>query len=386
MKNSKDISECITDLEFENYIKNNLSDSEINKVEQHCSFCEMCNDSLEGLLALEQNNLFESQKEKLVLKEGGKRINLWVYFSAAAAILIVLGISFLFINKSDENQISSNQLKLSQPIIEKEDAETNVIAKKNEIEDITKNLENVQLKTLNKNEEIIENDVNKNTNSDELAMAKTKQPQAEKFIASEPIKRMAKENITSKAVTEDVAASDYSEKNEIVLDDAEKANVEKKSSTDILTNGNTMPINSNLFSNSNASGSTSVTQNFSTPAIIPTAPIDITNITLNEIATKAKKGTKQDSKINERAGEELKINAAKKFMEQKNYSKAIGQLDRIIRDKSGSVFYEHALWLKAICLKNLNSLPEAKKILDDIIKRNLSYSKVAKDSLKVWSK
>jgi tetratricopeptide (TPR) repeat protein len=164
--------------------------------------------------------------------------------------------------------------------------------------------------------------------------------------------------------------------------------VENKKSKEIVVTESINITSDNLISNNSISGASPSAPSYTSPSSFPAMERDNTNSTLNEIVvvSTSKKRSSTDSKINEKESEALKIKAAKKFIEQKNYTKAIGQLDRIIKNKSGSADYEQALWLKAICLKNLSNKIEANKILNELISKNSAYSKSATDSLKEWSK
>jgi hypothetical protein len=393
MKNSKEISECITDLEFENYIKDNLANSEKNRIEQHCSFCEMCNDSLEGLLMLEKNKLFESQKAKLILAEGGKKINMWVYFSAAASLFIVLGISFLFLNKSEKIEISSNEVKLKETNSLKTEASKSPINSENTAESVDQTISEVESKVeQEKYKQAEANEIATNKTITEIALRKSEKREKESYAPPQPTKnlQLPKEALpdTKNAAEEDLASTENAAKFEQSLDDAKATTVEKKKSTEVIVIERTNKTSDNFLSNKSASGASPSAPSYTSPSSFPTMERENNNSALNEIVvvSTSKKRSSTDSKINEKESESLKIKAAIKFIEQKNYTKAIGQLDRIIKNKSGSADYEQALWLKAICLKNLSNFSESKILLNEIINRNSSFSKIANDSLKVWFK
>jgi hypothetical protein len=393
MKNSKEISECITDLEFENYIKDNLANSEKNRIEQHCSFCEMCNDSLEGLLMLEKNKLFESQKAKLILAEGGKKINMWVYFSAAASLFIVLGISFLFLNKSEKIEISSNEVKLKETNSLKTEASKSPINSVNTAESVEQTISEVESKVeQEKYKQAEANEIATNKTITEIALRKSEKREKESYAPPQPTKnlQLPKEALpdTKNAAEEDLASTENAAKFEQSLDDAKATTVEKKKSTEVIVIERTNKTSDNFLSNKSASGASPSAPSYTSPSSFPTMERENNNSALNEIVvvSTSKKRSSTDSKINEKESESLKIKAAIKFIEQKNYTKAIGQLDRIIKNKSGSADYEQALWLKAICLKNLSNFSESKILLNEIINRNSSFSKIANDSLKVWFK
>jgi hypothetical protein len=393
MKNSKDISACITDLEFENYIKDNLSNSEKNRIEQHCSFCEMCADSLEGLILLEKNKLYDSQKAKLVLAEGGKKINMWVYFSAAASLFIVLGISFLFLKKSEKIEISSNEVKLQETNSLKTEESTTPINSISTARSEEQTINEIESKVAQeKRKQAEESDISSNKTITEIALRKSENRNEESYVPSEPIKKLEiAENASpapKNAASEDLASTENAAKFEQSLDDAKQTSVENKKSKEIVVTESINIASDNFMSNKSTRGASPSAPSYTSPSSFPAMERDNTNSTLNEIVvvSTSKKRSSVDNKINEKESESLKIKAAKKFIEQKNYTKAIGQLDRIIKNKSGSADYEQALWLKASCLKNLSNKIEATKLLNELISKNSSYSKSATDSLKEWSK
>jgi|LakMenEpi03Aug12_release.lakeMendotaPanAssembly.Ray.scaffolds.fasta_scaffold216921_2 tetratricopeptide (TPR) repeat protein len=394
MKNSKEISECITDLEFENYIKDNLANSEKNRIEQHCSFCEMCNDSLEGLLMLEKNKLFESQKAKLILAEGGKKINMWVYFSAAASLFIVLGISFLFLNKSEKIEISSNEVKLKETNSLKTEASKSPINSENTAESVDQTISEVESKVAQEKYKQAEaNEIATNKTITKIALRKSEKRKEESYAPPQPTKnlQLPKETlpVTKNAAEEDLASTENAAKFEQSLDDAKSTSVENIKSKGVILTESTKITSDNFLSNKSASGASPSAPSYTSPSTFRAMERDNTNSTLNEIqvvSTSKKRMQKTDSRINERESELVKIKAAENFITQKSYDKAIGQLERVIKNKSNSEYYNKALWLKANCLKNLNKPIEANKILNELISKNSTYSKIATDSLKEWSK
>jgi hypothetical protein len=394
MKNSKDISACITDLEFENYIKNSLSNSEKNRIEQHCSFCEMCTDSLEGLILLEKNKLYDSQKAKLLLAEGGKKINMWVYFSAAASLFIVFGISFLFLKKSEKIEISSNEVKIKETNSLKTEASKSPINTVKTTESVEQTINEVESKVAQeKSNQAEASEIKTNKTITEIALRKSENRDEESYAPSEPIKNL---ELTKKALpapknaaSEDLASTENAAKFEQSLDDAKQTSVENKKSKEVIVSGSTNVTSDNFLSNKSVSGASPSAPSYTSPANSIDFKIDNSSAKLEEIqvvSTSKKRIQKTDSRINERESELLKIKAAENFITQKSYDKAIGQLERIIKSKSNSEYYNKALWLKANCLKNLNKPIEANKILNELISKNSAYSKIAQDSLTQWNK
>jgi tetratricopeptide (TPR) repeat protein len=393
MKNSKDISACITDLEFENYIKNSLSNSEKNRIEQHCSFCEMCTDSLEGLILLEKNKLYDSQKAKLVLAEGGKKVNMWVYFSAAASIIIILGISIFFINQSEELKLSSNEINLNKTQINEPRTEvsaTTIESTATSADQVVKNIESKIAQESNKPVETI--DLTKDKTISEIASVKSQVREDEAKISRESIKNLQIQTealpLDIKSESEDLATKEITSKNEESLDDSKTPALEKKN-TDVLAIENKQKVPTNFSNHTKASGASPSAPSYTSPANSFNFNIDNSSARLEEIqvvSTSKKRMQKTDSRMNERESELLKIKAAENFITQKSYDKAIGQLERVIKSKSNSEYYSKALWLKAICLKNLNNTVEANKILNELISKNPAYSKIAQDSLNQWNK
>ncbi len=126
--NYKDIfipTKCPSVSVLENYMSDNLSQQERHDVESHLADCDMCSDILDGMSnmsGLDQADNIEKKiharidNELIKRKTGTFRLRPY-YYSVAASVLIVIGVSFFIRHYSEKgSQISENMSQASEKV------------------------------------------------------------------------------------------------------------------------------------------------------------------------------------------------------------------------------------------------------------------------------
>ena len=107
-------SECLTEQELLNYVNNNLTNVERNKVEQHTINCKFCSEALEGFQDQTLDNYFTNKNEVLKNKKNSWK-KWWSYAAAGAAILLITilyrNLQQLPIDTTAEKSVSTTESK-----------------------------------------------------------------------------------------------------------------------------------------------------------------------------------------------------------------------------------------------------------------------------------
>jgi len=131
-------SSCLTNDELTNYVSSNLSVNDIRKVELHIADCQMCNDELEGLQILNDNEklpiINASLNSKIdsyfnkkdisiqIINEEKKSFNFKKTFSIAASIaLLITGAFFIYDLKNNVSSENIAEINVSDKTILKEE-------------------------------------------------------------------------------------------------------------------------------------------------------------------------------------------------------------------------------------------------------------------------
>ena len=149
---------CISFENMKAYLKNELSDKDMHKIEQHLQSCDFCAEAIETLQ--EQANLelhfaaierlqqkVEERVENPLLIPKKKR-NSFFYMAAAAAVVLFLGISYIFTlnNKGNKQEIaaeSKSAVKDTDDHALKDTLEIDKPLKNNQIADKTKDTSDI---------------------------------------------------------------------------------------------------------------------------------------------------------------------------------------------------------------------------------------------------
>lgn len=106
-----DTIHCINNETWELYAANKLAEKELAALQKHANTCELCSDIKEGIDAMPKPDLLGVEVEKLNKKVDKhlappqrKRMPIW-YWSAAAALLISLGIGFIY-TRTNTNDVA----------------------------------------------------------------------------------------------------------------------------------------------------------------------------------------------------------------------------------------------------------------------------------------
>lgn len=82
-------SPCLTEDEILNYVNNNCSNLDRNKVEQHTINCKFCSSAVEGLEHYPSSKTYNEVKSLFEPQKPQKTITLWPYYSIAAGIALI---------------------------------------------------------------------------------------------------------------------------------------------------------------------------------------------------------------------------------------------------------------------------------------------------------
>ncbi len=98
---------CITNYQWECYSTKTLREPELNFIREHVSGCEICADIKEGIDAMtfsgqlgEQVKALNKAVDSAILAKQKNRITFW-YWSAAAMLILGVGLSWMLMNKKD---------------------------------------------------------------------------------------------------------------------------------------------------------------------------------------------------------------------------------------------------------------------------------------------
>jgi len=102
---------CISFENMKAYLKNELSDKDMHKVEEHLQSCDFCAEAIETLqekgnldlhfTAIEKLQQKVDERVKTPLLIPKKKRNSFFYMAAAAAVMLFFGISYIFILNND---------------------------------------------------------------------------------------------------------------------------------------------------------------------------------------------------------------------------------------------------------------------------------------------
>jgi TonB family protein len=101
------------------YSKGNLSNAEMHRLELHLISCELCNDALDGIDLIEDNQL----KAAVTTIEEANQINeesqfgIYHYIGIAASVIIIAVLGFIFSRSGPQEQLASteNQVQPAEP-------------------------------------------------------------------------------------------------------------------------------------------------------------------------------------------------------------------------------------------------------------------------------
>src|SRR5690625_4883045 len=114
MNHSDDIlkhTNCLTQNQMQDYLKNNLNRTEVRKVEMHLASCDFCTEALHGLSDIDsekqlsatmkqmRKHLHYQVRQSAVQKSKRRHPLLWVIISIII-VLIILLLAFLVVNRS----------------------------------------------------------------------------------------------------------------------------------------------------------------------------------------------------------------------------------------------------------------------------------------------
>lgn len=107
-----DTTHCITNPTWELYAANKLGAKELAAIQKHAATCELCSDIKAGIDAMpnpallsEEVNTLNQQVDEYLAPKKTKKIPLW-YWSAAAVLLISLGIGWMYSSTAPKENVA----------------------------------------------------------------------------------------------------------------------------------------------------------------------------------------------------------------------------------------------------------------------------------------
>ena len=331
-----DTTKCINNSQWEAYSKGQLDQDHLTLLKTHASACEICADIKEGIDAMKNPSKLSEQvssihkKIDIRVSEKKGRIIPFIYWSAAASILIVAGF-FLF---RVDNQIKNEQILVQvepktntqespAPISKETIAPAPIISKKSNLALSTKQAETPKLVTSKKSEiSVIEK-------PEMLSEAREIKPE---IVETKQISNTNQESdLTRRETFDDVAGS--KEK----AGSKEMSTIQKKQQRAVFP--------SNSYSNN--------------------AESNVSNQALTS---------------NSNASDLFLLNRAQLQFTRHQYDSAINTLEPILGSKQNPL-YEEALWIQAQSFKEKGDSKNAKKVFKIIIELKGKHALEAKKEL-----
>lgn len=149
-----DTTNCINNETWELYAANKLAEKELASLQKHTETCELCSDIKEGIDAMPKPELLGAEVESLNKKAEEylaapkrKRMPIW-YWGAAAALLISLGIGFMYtktntgdvalVTPKEKNEQPTIDTAATSKIIEKGPKEKDAVETKSKVDNYKK--------------------------------------------------------------------------------------------------------------------------------------------------------------------------------------------------------------------------------------------------------
>ncbi len=380
MKNIYQHTDCLTDETIISYQKDELSQKERNRVENHLLDCEMCQDVLNG--AAEMKNIdelpiiIETLNDKINEKTTNRRkligFRQLKYIGLAASIVILVGLS-IFLGrelKNSQNMAMSENVEFSKLDFEnKKSYDKTAPSELNKEEEIVTDTNLEQVKELIDSKgisdvvEIIEDDLNSesdivfdNENIDEEDFDEdineenlnknTEEETLERTTENQNKRKMRTEDVNFGTVTEaEIVTGDVALDHVVVMEESmptivEDENISHKEKGNNLWNGK------NVW-----------TKN------------------------KTKKADTQATIINDFTNSSTLVYTARNYQEVGDYSNSMVYYDKILEDKNDPYYYE-AKYNKAKILIEENKNDEALVILKELSKEKNNYQDSAKVLIK----
>ena len=105
-------NEHLTYEELVEYGQGNLSNSEMHRLEQHLIGCELCNEALEGISLLKQDEDPTVSVEKILKATGSQEstgLGLYYYIGIAASVLLIAVLGFVFLRTDNEPELLTEE-------------------------------------------------------------------------------------------------------------------------------------------------------------------------------------------------------------------------------------------------------------------------------------
>lgn len=349
-----DTTHCINNETWELYASNNLGVKELAALQKHAKTCELCGDIKEGIDALSNPVTLSAEVEALNQKvdeylapNKPKRIPIW-YWSAAAVLLVSLGVGWLYTQTTVPNEV----VVKTDPILKNEKIDSLVKPQVEKKTDIDKKAITIPTETTkDKKQPAKESAVKEKYTNGADAKDKPSDGEKKNLEFKKDYKDVAKAK--KKEATFDAELNTELDKKMVVIDTVlsrrsarttinEGVTKKTQSAKDILPSA----MFNNYFNNSNMG----LTNSYNWPEVIVTT-------------------------------DSLNYYEGVKNFDAKEFTLCIANLDSVIINITSS-YYERALFLKAKAYIKQNKNKEAKKQLNAIIALNRNYKKEAAELLK----
>lgn len=336
-----DTTHCINNPTWELYAANKLASEELAVLQKHAKTCELCGDIKEGIDAMPKPELLGAEVENLNKKVDKhlattkrKRLPIW-YWSAAAVLLLSLGIGFIY------TKTNTGDVALVTPQKNTEQATIDTVAERPSTKNstvVTKNKSKKipQQKPLKEdNKEINQQVITPNDDRQESF----KTDEATWFLNEQNKDIPAKELLKDFVVKIDTAKTKRTKVTSSTTKDA--LSKKKKQKLELPS-----PQMNNIFNNRN----------------------------YNNVVNMSVLGLKQNIDSIEYAN-------AVQYFNNDSFAKCILSLEIVISDED-SKFYEESLLLKAKALIKQHKKSEAKIVLQNLVSLKGKYKMQAKKLLK----
>lgn len=362
-----DISNCPTQEQLEQYVFSDDKNMNAHLIERHLLNCKICDDVVDGLMLLkDENELISSTKNiqsKITTTLQTKKSNSRSYLAIAAGLALLIGLTLYFSNRNEE-QLADNNIQ-----VPKETSSDDMNQNMSESKESNEDSENViQEKVVTLSPSKIEPLAAK---EDLKFKPNIKQPPAD--IANETVAetrlKANKESLTIESPNAGKLAKENADEKSLAIKSFEENSMEleKKAESAVMSDDASMSdVELNDKSklakkevNSNAQGEVIAT------ATAPAA------VNLNQEVSEAKYKS-LDKPMNERAISESNYKSGLLFYKEKKYEKAIKCFNVVLK-YTNNPFAEDAQFYKAKCLLDDAKNDDAKIILQQIINQKGKY-------------
>lgn len=392
MKKNTDINKCLTQEQLLNYVQDKCTPVEVKAIDTHLWHCDFCSEALEGALMLQnvpsteaRLNLLDAKidvalkkqktKKSALTPKFGKKYYLWA--AAASVATLVVG-SIIFFRNTNIVLPQTSTVGIPQPTMQTESAkvaaETPVVLKPN---DNNSNLKSIKETKIKQEADVaVVGETPKNTtNTGTIDINSTQDHTTQ--AAMNNTGSGAETNIT---VGAEKISTNKSDSDKIAGTQPEVNNA-RVVITDAQT-GEVAPTLTGAQSKKKKNQKSDITSNYPGAAMQNSVPRPADGKVLEEVRVVGKQSEFSKNKNPDNGLTNYQLGMA--YHKKQDYVNAISELNIVLKKNASSTVYENTLWYLADSYLKSNKKPEAKLLLQRIVKEKTAFSQQAIDLLKDW--